>query len=436
LLKHYSPFTQELDLAMVEAQPVGSATVVIIGGGQAGAEVATLLRQYRIEGRIVLIGEENCLPYQRPPLSKAFLAREIGKDALIYKAAAAYEKAQVEMQLGLSVEEINRRAKRLRLRGGATLGYDKLVIAIGGRVRELPVPGAALRNIFYLRTIADVEALQPHMEAGRRLVIVGGGYIGLEAAAVAVKRGLAVTVLESAPRVLARVTAPDLSNFYERIHREAGVAIRTGVTVSRFAAGEEKGAVGRVECDGGPSFAADFVLIGIGLVPNMELAKRAGLEVDDGIVVDAASRCSDPDIYAIGDCAMHAQHGFLRRKIRLESVPNALEQARAAAASITGRPIPEAPPPWFWSDQYDLKLQMVGLSDGYDELAIRGRMETSAFIAFYLKQGQVIAADSVNRPGDFMAAKRLVAERMEISPARLADETVPLKSLLQSVAAA
>ncbi|MCI0737227.1 MAG: FAD-dependent oxidoreductase [Beijerinckiaceae bacterium] len=419
---------------MDKIHPGAASTVVIIGGGQAGAEAATLLRQYRFDGRIVLTGEENDLPYTRPPLSKAYLAREISKDQLIYKAAAAYEKAQVEMRLGVKVEEIDSRAKKLLLNGGEALNYDKLVIATGGRARELPVPGVDLRNIFYLRTIADVEALQPHMEPGRRVVIVGGGYIGLEAAAVAVKRGLTVTVLESAPRVLARVTAPDLSNFYERIHREAGAGIRTGVTVSGFAAGED-GSVGTVLCTGGESFAADFVLIGIGLVPNTELAKQSGLEVDDGIVVDTASRGSDPDVYAIGDCAMHARHGFLRRRIRLESVPNALEQARAAAASITGRPIPEAAAPWFWSDQYDLKLQMVGLSEGYDELAIRGRMETSSFIAFYLKQGKVIGADSVNRLGDFMAAKRIVGERMEIASARLSDESVPLKWVMQTAAA-
>ena len=420
---------------MDKAQLGAASTIAIIGGGQAGGEAATLLRQNRFEGRIVLIGEEEHLPYMRPPLSKAFLAREIGKDALIYKAAVAYEKARVEMRLGARVTAIDRRAKTLVIKGRAALHYDKLVIATGGRARELPVAGAGLRNIFYLRTIADVEALQPLMEATRRLVIVGGGYIGLEAAAVAVQRGLAVTVLEAAPRVLARVTAPDLSKFYERIHREAGVDSRTGVTVGGFTAGGEDGGVNAVACAGGQSFAADFVLIGIGLVPNMELAERAGLKVDDGIVVDEASRSSDPDIYAIGDCAMHAHHGFLRRKIRLESVPNALEQARVAAASITGRPIPAAAAPWFWSDQYDLKLQMVGFSDGYEELAIRGSMETSSFIAFYLKEGRVIAADSVNRLGEFMAAKRIVGERMEIPPTRLADESVPLKSLLQPAAA-
>ncbi|MGH6841809.1 MAG: NAD(P)/FAD-dependent oxidoreductase, partial [Methylocella sp.] len=353
----------------------------------------------------------------------------------IYKSSLAYEKTRVELRLGVRVETIDRGAKMLLIKGSAPLRYDKLVIATGGHARELAVPGAGLRNVFYLRTIADVEALRPLIAAPQRLAIVGGGYIGLEAAAVAVKRKLAVTVLEGAPRVLARVAAPDLSQFYERIHRDAGVDIRTGVTVSGFTAGDEEGNVGGVVCAGGQSLAADIVLIGIGLVPNIELAEQAGLAVDDGIVVDAESRTSDPNIYAIGDCAMHAHHGFLQRKIRLESVPNAIEQARAAAASIMGLPIPAAAAPWFWSDQYDLKLQMAGVSDGYEELAIRGSMEASSFIAFYLKEGRVIGADSVNRLGEFMAAKRIVGERMEIAAARLADESAPLKSLLRSAAA-
>ncbi|QBR71040.1 pyridine nucleotide-disulfide oxidoreductase [Beijerinckiaceae bacterium] len=420
---------------MDSTQLGAASTVAIIGGGQAGGEVATLLRQNRFKGRIVLIGEEKHLPYMRPPLSKAFLAREIGADALIYKAAVAYEKAQVEMRLGVRVNEIDRSGKKLLLEGGPPLSYDKLVIATGGRARELPVPGANLRNVLYLRTIADVEVLQPLIEAGRRLVVVGGGYVGLEVAAVAVKRGLAVTVLEGAPRVLARVTAPDLSKFYERIHREAGVDIRTDVTVVDFTAGPDGTGVGAVECDDGQSFAADFVLVGIGLVPNTELAEKASLVVDGGIVVDQESRTNDPDIYAIGDCAMHANHGFLQQRIRIESVPNALEQARAVAASITGKPVPAATAPWFWSDQYGLKLQMVGLSDGYEELAIRGRMDTSSFIAFYLRDGQVIAADSVNRLGEFLAAKRLVGDRARVAASRLADESVSLKTLMEPAAA-
>ncbi|SFK14530.1 NAD(P)/FAD-dependent oxidoreductase [Methylocapsa palsarum] len=413
-----------------ETLPGASSTVAIIGGGQAGSEVATLLRQNRYEGEIVLIGDEDHLPYLRPPLSKAFLAGEIDADALIYKGAPAYERANVVLKLGVRVDDIDRGAKRLKLNDGEALSYDKLVIATGGGARQLPVPGSKLSNIFYLRKISDVDALRPHLKPGRRLVVVGGGYVGLEVAAVAAKQGVHVTVLEGAPRVLARVTAPELSQFYERVHREAGVDIRTGVSVSGFAAGPDEGSVGAVLCADGEPVAADFVLIGIGLSPNTDLAERAGLVVDGGVVVDDHSRTNDPDIYAIGDCSTHAHHGFLERKIRLESVPNALEQARAVAASITGRDIPTAAAPWFWSDQYDLKLQMVGLSDGYDTLVLRGSPESRSFIAFYLKGGQVIAADSVNRLGDFMAAKRLVGDKSHVAPDQLADETVPLKTLI------
>ncbi len=411
-----------------------SATVVIIGGGQAGAEVATLLRQNRHQGKIILIGEEPHLPYMRPPLSKAYLAGEIGADALIYKAKTAYEKADVELRLGRRVDAIDRSARRVLLEGGEGVAYDRLVIAVGGRARDLDIPGASLANIFSLRTIADVERLKPQLQAGRRLVIVGGGYIGLEFAAVAVKRGLTVTVLEGEARVLARVTAPEVSAFYERFHRAAGVEIRTGVLVTGFAPAAGGGSVGAVLC-GEQSFAADFVLVGVGLVPNTELAANAGLLVEGGIVVDEASRTSDPEIFAIGDCAIHARHGFLQRRIRLESVPNALEQARAVAATITGKPLPAATAPWFWSDQYDLKLQMAGISEGYEEVAIRGSTEGSSFIAFYLKDGQVIAADAVNRPSEFMASKRLIGEGIRASAKDLADENVSLKSLIAAAAA-
>ncbi len=415
--------------------PALESTVAIVGAGQAGGEVATMLRQNRHKGRIILFGDESHLPYMRPPLSKAYLSGEIEADSLIYKAQTAYEKAEVELRLGQRVAAIDRSGKRLSIEGGETVAYDKLVIATGGRARKLDVPGAGLGNILYLRNIADVDRLRPQLKAGSRLVIVGGGYVGLEVAAVAIKRGLNVTVLEGTPRVLARVTAPEVSAFYERFHRGAGVEIRTGVAVTGFEAGPDGAAVAAVRC-GGQSVPADFVLVGIGLIPNTELAERAGLAVEGGIVVDDASRTSDHDIFAIGDCAVHARHGFLDRKIRLESVPNALEQARTAAAVIAGKAIPAAVAPWFWSDQYDLKLQMAGISDGYDELAIRGSTDGTSFIAFYLRDSRVIAADAINRPSEFMASKRLIGDRIRASPAELADEAVSLKALIAAAAAA
>ncbi|WP_428394273.1 NAD(P)/FAD-dependent oxidoreductase [Lichenicoccus sp.] len=411
-------------------------TALIIGAGQAGAEVATRLRQQGFSGRIVLIGAERHLPYARPPLSKAYLAGTVGIDDLSVKARAAYEKADIELRLSTRVDAIKRDRRTVSLESGDVLHYDVLILALGGRPRPMKVPGHELGSIFTLRNIEDVEAMRGRFKPGRRLVIVGGGYVGLEVAAVAIKSGLAVTVLEGADRVLARVTAPEMSAFYERVHRGHGVEIHTGVTVTSFIASEaDPGKVGAVAYGEGSAVAADFVIVGIGLLPNAELAEEAGLVIDGGIVVDAAGRTTDPHIYAIGDCATHAEHGFLERKLRLESVPNAIEQAHACAAAICEKPAPKAMPPWFWSDQYHLKLQMVGLSAGYDSIVLRGTPESETFIAFYLSGETVIAADAVNRIADFIAAKRMVADHMKISSTVLADETMSLKTVLAAGAA-
>ncbi len=406
-----------------------AANVIVIGAGQAGGDVATLLRQNGFAGDLILLGEEPHLPYLRPPLSKAFLAGEVTEESLQTKGAAAYEKAAVTVRTGERVQTIDRHEKRISLQNGEVLAYGHLVLATGGRPRMMKVPGAALKNIFYLRTIADVVALRAAFLPGRRVVIVGGGYIGLEVASIAVKLGLDVTILEGAPRVLVRVTSPEMSAFYERIHRREGVKIRTGIAVSGFVADPAGERVAAVECGDEATVQADLVIIGIGLIPNTELAETAGLLVDNGIVVNEHAQTSDPHIYAIGDCAAHAHHEFLKRKVRLESVPNATEQARAAAAAICGKPVSPAGPPWFWSDQYKLKLQMVGLSDGYEEVVLRGDPESESFMAIYLKNGEVIAADAVNRIADFMTAKRLVAESKVIPKEALADESEPLKAI-------
>jgi 3-phenylpropionate/trans-cinnamate dioxygenase ferredoxin reductase subunit len=403
--------------------------VIVIGAGQAGGDVVTQLRQNGFSGDLILIGDEPYLPYLRPPLSKAFLAGEVTAESLQTKGAAAYEKAAVTVRTGERVDKIDRHEKQITLKNGEIISYSQLILATGGRPRMMKVPGADLQNIFYLRTIADVVALRTAFLPGRRLVIVGGGYIGLEVASIAVKQGLDVTVLEGAPRVLVRVTSPEMSAFYERIHRREGVKIRTGIAVSGFIADPAGERVAAVECGEAQTVEADLVVIGIGLIPNTELAESAGLLVDNGIVVNEHAQTSDPHIYAIGDCAAHAHHDFLKRKIRLESVPNATEQARIAAASICGTTVTPATAPWFWSDQYKLKLQMVGLSDGYDEVVLRGDPSTESFIALYLKGGEVIAADAVNRIADFMAAKRLVAESKAIPPTALADESEPLKAI-------
>jgi 3-phenylpropionate/trans-cinnamate dioxygenase ferredoxin reductase subunit len=408
--------------------------VVVAGAGQAAGEFAFRLRQSGYEKPITLIGEESHLPYQRPPLSKAFLAGEMSSESLLLRPPESYEKSRIDVVRNTRALRIDRAARSITLSTGVQQGYEKLVLATGGRVRPLTCPGSELAGLFYLRTIADVDFLRHRLAAGTKLVIIGGGYVGLEVAAVAIKHGLDVTLIEAAPRVLARVAGLEISAFYERAHRMAGVKIHTGAAVESLAEGEP-GHVGHVVLADGRRFPADFVLAGIGLLPNVELAAEAGLKVDNGIWVDEYCRTEDHDILAIGDCSNHPS-SFLGRRARLESVPNALEQARVAADTISGKMVPYGAIPWFWSDQYNLKLQAVGVSEHYDQVVQRGSMEERAFTMFYLRQGIVIAADSVNRPADFMAAKRLVGQALRIPAADLADIARPLKDLIPKAATA
>lgn len=401
---------------------------VIVGGGQAGSEVATALRQAGYEGGIVLIGEEPYPPYRRPPLSKTFLSGDDAVDTLYVKPLATYEKLNIEFVGDMRVVNVERAKKCVELQDGREIAYDKLILATGGAVRKLSIPGSDKSNVLYLRTADDSIAMRQRFAPGKKLVIVGGGYIGLEIAAHAIKNGLEVTVLEAAPRVLARVTAPDVSAFYEKVHRESGADVRTGAVVQAF---EGEGAeAGAVVLGDGSRLPADIIVVGVGIIPNASLALDAGLEVDNGIVVDQTCRTSDPDIFAVGDCA-NAMNSFLGNRLRIESVPNALEQGRIVAAVIVGKTPPAQQPPWFWSDQYDLKLQMVGISQGYDQVVLRGDPDSKSFLAFYLREGVVIAVDSISRAPEFTVAKKLVAGRLSPDPAQLADETVTLKSLLE-----
>ncbi len=412
--------------------------LVIIGAGQAGGELAVAVRQGGYAGRITLVGEEAFLPYQRPPLSKTYLAGAVARNSLFAKQEAAYAKAAVELRLGVRAVGIDRTAKSVALSDGGTLPYGRLVLACGGRPRPLVVEGLdgtrQPSNLHYLRTIDDVDRIRAQFRPGARLVIVGGGYIGLEVAAAARKHGLEVTLLEAMPRVLERVTAPMVSGFYERLHREAGVDLRTEAGVQRVLLDAVEDSVRTVICTDGSELSADLVVVGIGLIPNTELAAAAGLAVDNGIVVDEFTRSSDPDIFALGDCANHPNPIYGRR-IRLESVPNALEQSRVTAAVLCGKPRAYASVPWFWSDQYDLKLQMAGLSQGHDEAVLRGSLETRSFIVFYLHEGRILAADAVNRPQEFMLSRRLIAERIPVDSRALADDGIPLKALLETAAA-
>ncbi|MGB5132662.1 MAG: FAD-dependent oxidoreductase [Steroidobacteraceae bacterium] len=398
-------------------------TIVVIGTGHAAAQVVDSLRREGFAGRLVLVGEEPNLPYQRPPLSKKFLAGEMEADRLPIRHAAFYESIHCELLLGNAVTTIDAGARSLRLADGNELRYDKLVLAIGGHARPLSVPGADLAGVHVLRTMADVNAIRALAVAGGRAVIVGAGYIGLECAASFRKLGLEVTVIEMMDRVMSRVVAPEMSRFYAGEHVAHGVTIQTGKRVGALLGDRQ---VATVECAEGTRVPADLVIVGIGLVPNTQLASDAGIRCDDGIAVDEYCRTSDPNIYAIGDCCSHPSPRYGRR-IRLESVDNAFEQARTAAANICGRVLVHDKTPWFWSDQYELKLQIVGLSQGYEKVVLRGDPGSRSFSCCYLRDGELIALDAVNHVKDFMAARKLIAERVRPDPARLADDKVAIK---------
>lgn len=400
--------------------------ILIIGAGQAAAQAVQSLRAEGFEGPIKLFGDEPYAPYQRPPLSKKFLAGEIGYDRVELKGADFYAQANVETHWGTRVTEIERKAKRVLTGDGRAFDYGKLIIATGSRVREINVPGFELDGVHYLRNIEDVKAVQAHFNEGAKMVVVGGGYIGLEVAAVAAKRGIDVTVLETADRVMARVVDPIVSHFYERVHRAEGVKIETGVTVAGF---EGKDKVEAVVSGEGKRYPCDFVVVGIGIIPNTELAAEAGLKVENGISVDEQCRTSDADICAAGDCTSHPNAVYGHR-LRLESVQNAIEQGKTAAATLAGKEKPYNQVPWFWSDQYDLKLQIVGLSMGYTEAVVRGDPEAGrSFAVFYLKDGVLIAVDAVNRAPEFMMAKMLTAKKAVLDPARIRDEAIPVKEI-------
>jgi 3-phenylpropionate/trans-cinnamate dioxygenase ferredoxin reductase subunit len=400
--------------------------VVIAGAGHAAGQLAASLRQNKFAGDIVLVGDEPYLPYQRPPLSKKFLSGELPAERLYFKPASFYEAAKVELRLDSSIVALDRQAKSLSLEDGETINYDKLVLALGSRVRKLHVDGSGLKGVHYLRNIADVNGIRKRMESGRRMVIVGAGYIGLEVAAVAQQAGLDVTVIEMADRVMSRVVSAEISDFYQIEHTNHGVKFRlsTGVTALN---GKKR--VKSVTTSEGEDVPADIVVIGIGILPNTELATAAGLQVDDGIVVDDHCQTSDPDIYAVGDCTLHP-NAIYGRLLRLESVHNALEQAKTAAANICGKDIAYTQVPWFWSDQYDLKLQIAGLSEGYDDVVIRGKPVERSFSCLYLREGRLIAVDAINAPRDFVQAKQLIANQIEIATDKLADSDVALKDLV------
>lgn len=406
-------------------------TCIVIGASHSGAQMIQSLRQEGWTDRIVVIGDESHLPYHRPPLSKAFLLNERTAEQLNIRPPAAYEKAEVEFMLGKSVTNIDRTNKEVTLDDGTKLNYDKLAICTGARVRKIPVPGAELSGVHYLRTLDDVVGIKAQMETAKNAVIVGGGYIGLEVAAALRKQGMAVTVLEMASRVLERVTSPETSAFFTRAHQEEGVEVITDIQVSEFC-GDDR--VSSVKCADGREIPADLIVVGIGIIPNVEIAEAAGIEIDNGIVTNTFGQTNDPDIVSSGDCANHPNELY-QRQVRLESVHNTLDQSKSAAASICGNEKPFVSLPWFWSDQYDIKLQIAGLNNDYDQTVVRGDIENGHnFVVYYLKDGVLISADCVNRGKEFMVAKQLIAKKAKIAPVELANEEIDPKQILKDLA--
>jgi 3-phenylpropionate/trans-cinnamate dioxygenase ferredoxin reductase subunit len=391
--------------------------VVIVGAGQAGAQVAVSLRQLGFEGNLTLLGEEPHLPYQRPPLSKGYLSGEMALERTWLRSEGYYQKHGIDLRRGARASRILRPARAVMLEDGSRIDYDLLVLCTGTAARRLPVPGVNLPGVSYLRTLADSDAIKATIRKGVRAVIVGGGYIGLEVAASLTKLGGQVTVIESLGRVMNRVVAPPVSAFFATEHARHGVEVVTGAVVAKL---EGTGRIERVVCSDGREFAADLAVIGIGAVPSDQLAREAGLEVDNGVVVDAFGRTSDPVIFAAGDVTNHPNALFARR-LRLESVHNAMEQAKAVARAIAGQRQPYTDVPWFWSDQYDLKLQIAGVGDPDDELVIRGDPAVRAFSCLHLRGGRLVAIDCVNRGADFLAAKPLIREAASLDRTRAAD---------------
>jgi 3-phenylpropionate/trans-cinnamate dioxygenase ferredoxin reductase component len=400
--------------------------IVIVGGGQAAMQAVDTLRRRGFAGQLTLVGDEPWPPYQRPPLSKKYLAGSLDRERLLFRPAAFFAEHAVTTHFGRRVAEIARRERHARLDDGLVLPYDALLLATGSRPRRLLVPGSELAGMHYLRTIADADRIRSECAAGRRLVIIGAGYIGLEVAATACERGMEVTVLEMASRVMSRVTSPEVSAFYEAEHARQGVRIRCNESVRALHGDARTGRVRAVLTEAGREYPADLVIAGVGVAPADELAKAAGLECENGVVTDAYCGTADEAIYAAGDCASHLNRQY-GRHLRLESVDNAFEQGTTVALNLLGMRTVHDKVPWFWSDQFDLKLIIIGVGYGYDTAIVRGSPDARSFSVCYLRGGELVALDSVNTPKDQMAARKLIAVHARPNLDKLADAGVPLK---------
>jgi 3-phenylpropionate/trans-cinnamate dioxygenase ferredoxin reductase component len=411
------------------------AGTLIVGASQAGLQLAVSLRALGDNEPITLVGAEAHPPYQRPPLSKAFLYGGVEADSLAFRTPAFYADAGIELVCGERVTDISMRSGRGRAAGVATTGsgrdlpFVRLALAVGGRPRRLNVPGNDLAGVTYLRDIDDATSFRSQLASARDVVVVGGGFIGLEAAAAARAAGKAVTVLEAADRLMSRAVAPVVSEFYRQAHERRGTTVLLSAQVSAFVGVD--GRVSGVRLSDGRTVPADLVLVGVGLVPRTELAEQLGLECDGGIVVDESARTSDPAIVAAGDCTVLPHPVTGEGRVRLESVQNAVAQARVAAASLVGaREEARAAVPWFWSDQYDLKLQIAGLNAGYDRYVMRGEPESEQFSVLYYRDDRLLAVDSVNRPIDYMTVRKALSEGGTIDAGQASDVDTPLKNLI------
>lgn len=403
-------------------------TVVIVGASYAGVQLAATARELGFDGDIVLIGEEPDAPYQRPPLSKGYLTGNVAEERLPLRSQAFFDEEKIQWMPSTRVTRIDRERKEVMLHDGARIGYDSLALTTGARVRRLGCPGAELGAVHYLRDLRDARRLAETARTARHAVVIGGGYIGLEAAASLRHKGLDVTVVETEQRLLARVASPWMSGFMLRTHKQRGVCFKLGRKVVSL---HERCDVVSVELDDGTRLPCDLVVVGIGVIPNAELAAECGLEVAGGIIVDVYARTSDSAIVAAGDCASFVPYWAPAgaSACRIESVQNANDMARTAASTIVGRPVPYRALPWFWSDQYDLKLQMAGVNTGFTDFAIRGSVEDSRFSLFYFRDTMLIAVDSINRPQDHMLARKLLANRARILPHEAGDPCFDLKAL-------
>jgi len=397
--------------------------VVIVGTGQGGYQTAASLRSEGFDGPVTLIGEEPHLPYQRPPLSKDFLLGKQHAHQLALRPSQFYTANRMELLAGERVKEIDLAAGQVRLASGSRLAFDHLVLATGARNRLLPVPGAELDGVCYLRTLDESVELRQRMEAASEIVVIGGGFIGLEAAAAARLLDKQVTVVEALPRLMARVTVPLISRFVMERHAARGVNFRCGAGIARITG---EGSVTGVLLSDGAHLPADLVIVGIGVLPNVELAREAGLAAGNGIAVDEYLKTADPRVFAIGDCAEFPSR-FTGSRVRLESVQNCVDQGICVARNIAGKAAPYAATPWFWSDQGDLHLQMAGLAPHIDESVVRGEPESGKFSVFHYFHGIMKAVDSINRPGDHVQARKLIALGATVSPEQAADESFDLK---------